>query len=585
MLTPSGVRAEVLPGASGPSAAGLKPAQTSSLPTAADIPGLQARAEAGEPAAGAAALGASLREAVRQGDEEKIRALLSRGASPYVWLSEDTAAEAAAGDAAAGDDGDSTPPTPLEIAVSGGRRDILQLLLQEGRVGVPSGVVNAALGLAAEQGRRDMVELLLAAGADVNALVTRSGTPLHRAVGAGDVAMAKLLLERGADVNALDSMYQTPLICAVRERHEELATLLLEAGAEVNPSIFRFMTPLREALEGEDVRFVRMLLKAGADVNGHNIRHESPLIWAVQNGNVAMATELLKAGADANAKDSEGDTPLLMMARRLQQDVEEAEDSGRVIIPMAIALLDAGADVNAENAIREGTPLLLAAEAGDSRFVKLLLERGADVKATNHTGNTPLHVATDEETVKALLAAGADLKARNVGLGATPLHMAASRKQGAEAVRLLISAGSELEAPACWGERPLHYAATMAAVDGVKLLLEAGADVNARRTDGGTPLMMAVLLPGRFLVLAGTADSVLTEAAATLETVRVLLAAGADVHFVNNEGYTPLCAAMRMQSELKKALEEESDEEEKERLKMLLETYRPIIEMLRQHGV
>jgi uncharacterized protein len=79
--------------------------------------------------------------------------------------------------------------------------------------------------------------------------------------------------------------------------------------------------------------------------------------------------------------------------------------------------------------------------------------------------------------------------------GFTALHYA-SFFGSPEAIRLLLAAGADLEAPARNGEfapeaRPLHSAVAAGRADTAEALLEAGADPNARQHGGFTPLMAA----------------------------------------------------------------------------------------------
>ena len=95
------------------------------------------------------------------------------------------------------------------------------------------------------------------------------------------------------------------------------------------------------------------------------------------------------------------------------------------------AELDAGADVKARNKFGH-TPLLYAAEHGTPANIQALLAAGADVMARTDTGWTPLHSAALAGTVilsakpaniQALLDAGADAKAKNKE-GKTPWDFA-----------------------------------------------------------------------------------------------------------------------------------------------------------------
>ena len=88
------------------------------------------------------------------------------------------------------------------------------------------------------------------------------------------------------------------------------------------------------------------------------------------------------------------------------------------------------------------TDLMVASYFGQEAVVKLLLEKGADVNATDSTSQTPLSWAAQnghEAAVKPLLEKGADVNATNKG-ERTPLQEASIRGQ-VEVVKLLSSSG------------------------------------------------------------------------------------------------------------------------------------------------
>ena len=76
----------------------------------------------------------------------------------------------------------------------------------------------------------------------------------------------------------------------------------------------------------------------------------------------------------------------------------------------------AGANVNAKEPAADSTPLMLAAMAGQPAAAKILIDKGADVKAKNTDGNTALHTAAffcKPEMVALLIENGADVNAKN----------------------------------------------------------------------------------------------------------------------------------------------------------------------------
>jgi len=94
----------------------------------------------------------------------------------------------------------------------------------------------------------------------------------------------------------------------------------------------------------------------------------------------------------------------------------------------------------------------------DMSKVQDLIERGADVRAKDNRGETPLHFASwynSIEIAKFLIERGADVRAKNNG-GRTPLHWA-SKRNHIEIAKLLLDAGSDVEAKNNNGETPLHW--------------------------------------------------------------------------------------------------------------------------------
>jgi ankyrin repeat protein len=138
-------------------------------------------------------------------------------------------------------------------------------------------------------------------------------------------------------------------------------------------------------------------------------------------------------------------------------------------------------------------PLSEAAKSGDKVALRALLQKGADVHATEGDGTTALHWASyrdDLESVDLLIRAGAKVNAAN-DLGATPLWVAS--QNGSETmVRRLLAAGANPNAKLLLGETPLMMAARAGNSTIAELLLAKGADPDLRAARGQTALMWAV---------------------------------------------------------------------------------------------
>ena len=128
-----------------------------------------------------------------------------------------------------------------------------------------------------------------------------------------------------------------------------------------------------------------------------------------------------------------------------------------------------------------------------ARTLESHLRRRFSTSATNEYGNTDLHLAASRSLpglASALLDAGADPRARN-NWGATPLHYA---YRAIIIATDIISRRAAIDAETDGGWTPLHYAAwSDDRVQVAELLIGQGADVHARGGDDGwTPLDRAI---------------------------------------------------------------------------------------------
>ena len=113
---------------------------------------------------------------------------------------------------------------------------------------------------------------------------------------------------------------------------------------------------------------------------------------------------------------------------------------------VAKLLLTSGSKVNSRHKNPCNTPLHFAVLNGDTEVVQMLLDKGANIDATNIHGKTPLHNAAQSAKpaiVGVLLNHGANVDAANKR-GVTPLHLAV-KNNSKEITTLLLSRGANVE--------------------------------------------------------------------------------------------------------------------------------------------
>lgn len=212
------------------------------------------------------------------------------------------------------------------------------------------------------------------------------------------------------------------------------------------------------------------------------------------------------------------------------------------------------------------TVLHLAAAAGNTEVVAVLLKYHPTPSALDDSHETPLHVAANVEIVAMLLDAGADVNAREPG-GLSPLHRAADDK----VVRLLLKSGAKLEdADNVMKATPLMTCVEANRTDAAIALMDAGADVNAKSDYNVTVLHRAASTGNaklaRLLIKKGAdvnattknGQGVLWFAASgtgNAEILQVFIDSKIDIRAVDASGMTPLhWAARNDNSEMAAAL-------------------------------
>ena len=363
--------------------------------------------------------------------------------------------------------------TALMTAARTGAPAALRLLIERGATvdAREPEFGQTALMIAALEHHDAAVQILLEAGASPNAQTRKGPTPAFvlpcKGTGCGSEGVGINrggLPDRGRRAEVKGGM--TPLLHAARDGHLSVARRLVDAGADLELGDANAIRPLLMSLLNNQLDVARFLLSKGANVNADDFWGRTPLWAAVEYRNLDM---------NNNDQDSPTDNgvdraPVLEMIKQLIAAGANVNARTRELPPSRRWLYSLN-DVSWVDFTGQ-TPFLRAALSADTATMRLLVEHGADPNLPTLAGTTPLmaaagvnwvvaqtyteSVAARLEAVKLCLELGADVNATN-SMGLTALLGAVNRGSN-DIIELLVQRGARLDIKDKEGRTPLRWA-------------------------------------------------------------------------------------------------------------------------------
>lgn len=258
-----------------------------------------------------------------------------------------------------------------------------------------------ALMKAAAAGSQQVCQYLLEKGITIDAQNNKGQTALFYALDDSSRSTFDFLVDRGANINHRSKDGNTLLLKAAIDDKEEAMTYLISLGADIKQenklgkSAFYYVVSNSSGFSSSGHEIQNIFLKAGADINTKSKSGETLLFKAIEKGKYDRVVELVSMGANPNTQDNKGERP-------------SCSESGIIQF-----LIEKGADINATDDW-DNTYMCVAVKQNNLELAYFLVENGIDVNKRCYFDEQAIIKAVKEQNltlVKFLAENGADVNA------------------------------------------------------------------------------------------------------------------------------------------------------------------------------
>lgn len=375
--------------------------------------------------------------------------------------------------------------TYLHWAANRGNVEIMEYLVAKGaKANVEDSHGSTPLNFAAQGGQTNtqVYDICLRSGANLKKDLNQDGANalLLAVANDKDLVLTNYFVSKGLDLKSTDKEGYNAFAYAARSGNISLLKALLEKGVSATDEAF--IAAAQGSRRGANTLDVFQYLESlklkptAISKSGENALH---FIVRKPKQNDIIAYFLSK-GVDVNKADNEGNTVLINAAATnrdttalalllpLVKNINQANLKGVTALAMAVRsnspevvryLINKGAAINVVDKSGDNLAAYLVqsysngqgpgpkAEDFDTKL-KVLQDKGFDIKAAQKNGNTLFHLAiakNDLSLLKRIEALGIDINAKNTE-GLTALHKAAMIAKDDNILKYLLSIGAKKEA-------------------------------------------------------------------------------------------------------------------------------------------